>query len=382
MSELLDDPALLEPTVSEARLISVLDTAVDGIIVIDDDGRIMLFNHACERLFGYMMSEVIGRNIAMIMPPEYAEHHDRYIDNYHNTKVRKIIGVGREVRGLHKSGVVFPLELSVGETVTPDGCQFIGILRDLRPRKETEQRMNQLQADLLHMARVSAMDEMGAALAHELNQPLTAVMLYLQAAKRASEQAGAPFPPDVQEIFDKSLKEASRAASIIQRMRQFVEKRDPERKVVAITPLIDDAVELTLLGQPRSIRVVRDYAGRSIESLIDPVQIQQVVVNLMRNAIEATRDLDVPRIVVRTREEGRDVVVSVIDNGPGIGADVVPALFKAFSTTKRTGMGLGLAISKSIAQNHGGDLSVDPGGSGRGASFFLRLPCAEAQAPC
>lgn len=381
MSELLDDPALLEPTVSEARLISVLDTAVDGIIVTDDAGRIMLFNHACERLFGYMMSEVIGRNIAMIMPPEYAEHHHRYIENYHNTSVRKIIGIGREVRGQHKSGAVFPLELSVGETVTPDGRQFIGILRDLRPRKESEQRLNQLQADLLHMARVSAMDEMGAALAHELNQPLTAVMLYLQAAKRASEQAGAPFPPAVQEIFDKGLKEASRAASIIQRMRQFVEKRDPERRVVAVTPLIDDAVELTLLGQPRSIRVVRDYSSSPIESLIDPVQIQQVVVNLMRNAIEATKELDVPRIIVRTSEEGRDIVVSIIDNGPGIAPNVVPALFKAFSTTKRSGMGLGLAISKSIAQNHGGDLSVDPGGVGMGAAFFLRLPRADPPDP-
>lgn len=377
MSELLDDPVFLGPTVSEARLISVLDTAVDGIIVVDNFGRIMLYNHACERLFGYMMSEVVGRNIIVIMPPEYAEAHDAYLHNYHTTGVRKIIGIGREVRGQHKDGSVFPIELSVGETVTPDGRQFIGIIRDLRPRKEAEQRMNQLQADLLHMARVSAMDEMGAALAHELNQPLTAVNLYLQVARKAGEKAGAPFPRDVQDILDKALKEAARAAAIIQRMRQFVEKRDPERRFIDIAPLVDDAVELTLLGQRHSIRVVRDYAMDSGHAVVDPVQIQQVVVNLMRNAMEALRDCDSPKITVRTRNEGADLILIIADNGPGIPESVVPSLFKAFSTTKRTGMGLGLAISKTIAQNHGGDLTVEPGGGGTGAAFFLRLPRAE-----
>lgn len=372
MVKLLDDPRLLGPTVSEARLISVLDTAVDGIIVIDEGGRIMLFNHACERLFGVTMQQVVGQNVRVIMPAEYSEAHDSYMHNYRSTGVRKIIGIGREVRGRHKDGTVFPLELSVGETRTPDGRQFIGILRDLRPRKEAEQRMNQLQADLLHMARVSAIDEMGAALAHELNQPLTAIMLYLQATRRAGGTNS--LPEAVTGILDKALREAERASGIIQRMRQFVEKRDPERKRVQIAPLVDDAIELTLLGQRRSIRVMRDYSPTVQDVTVDAIQIQQVIVNLIRNAIEAVKNVQEPRIRVSTRRADQSVEIVIADSGPGIAPDAVPNLFKAFSTTKRKGMGLGLAISRTIAQNHGGDLTVEPGGNETGATFILRLP--------
>lgn len=366
-------------TVSEARLLSVLDTAVDGIIVIDDKARILIFNKACERLFGYTAQEVVGQNIKMIMPTDYADDHDDYLSNYRNTGVRRIIGIGREVRGAHRDGTVFPVELSVGEAQTPDGRQFIGILRDLRSRKEAEQRLNQLQTDLLHMARVSAMDEMGAALAHELNQPLTAVMLYLQAISRSYSKArdqGAQvdFDQAMRPILDKAVKEAERAGHIIQRMRQFVEKREPERRLLDLNALVDDAVELTLLGYRRGTKVSRQFQDPLPQVLVDAIQIQQIVVNLVRNALEAVKTSQNPSIRISTLAEGRNVHLIVADNGAGIPQDALPNLFKAFSTSKRTGLGLGLAISRTIAQNHGGDLLVDPGGQGRGAAFTLVLP--------
>lgn len=363
-------------TVSEARLLSVLNTAVDGIIVIDEQARILVFNKACEVLFGLSAAEVVGQNVKIIMPMDYARAHDRQLSDYVSSGVRKIIGVGREVKGRHKDGTVFPLELSVGEALTPEGRQFIGILRDLRPRKEAEARMNQLQADLLHLARVSAMDEMGAALAHELNQPLTAVMLYLQAIQRAAARAveGGNCADLVQGILDKAVKEAGRAGNIIQRMRHFVEKRDPERKLTDFNPLVDDALDLTMLGHKRGTRLIRQFSADLPAPAIDAVQIQQIVVNLVRNALEATKEIADPVVTVRTSTRDGKLALDVEDNGPGIPADAMANLFKAFSTSKRTGLGLGLAISRTIAQNHGGDLTVDPGGGGRGACFSLLLP--------
>lgn len=363
------------PTVSEARLLSVLDTAVDGIIVIDDRARVLVFNKACEDLFGHPAADVIGRNISMLMPPEFSSGHDAAVSHYLRTGERRIIGIGREVRARHADGTVFPIELSVGEAKTPEGPQFIGIIRDLRPRKAVEQRLNQLQAQLVQMARVNAMDEMGAAVAHELNQPLTAVMLYLQALSRKLKSGEATLEPAVLEILGKASREAERAGSIIQRMRQFVEKREPDRQPVDIRRLIDEALEITLLGNDgATVEVVRDEAPNLPSLEGDPVQIQQILINLIRNGIEAVKQRDERWIRIALRPADGRLLIEVEDSGPGIPSETVRNLFKAFSTSKKTGLGLGLAISRSIAQNHGGDLLVEPGGGGRGATFVLSLP--------
>lgn len=371
-------------SVSAARLESVLDTAVDAILVIDEKAQILVFNKACEKLFGYAPQETLGRNVRMIMPADYSAAHDGYMSNYMTTGHRKIIGIGREVRARHRDGTEFPVELSVGETETPEGRQFIGIIRDLRPRKEQERRVNELQADLVHMARVSAMDEMGAALAHELNQPLTAIMLYLQAARRTLSRSATGMPPAPEvfvQVLDKAVHEAERAGGIISRMRQFVEKREPQRRSVDLNAVVEEAVELTLLGLRTEARMERAFAAGLPPAVVDPIQIQQIVVNLLRNAFEALRGRPDGVVRASTSRQGDVFVVAVEDNGPGLPPSVVPTLFKAFLTSKRSGMGLGLSISRAIAQNHAGDLTVDPGGNGRGARFELRLPVVEADEP-
>ncbi len=371
-------------SVSAARLESVLDTAVDAILVINEKAQILVYNKACEKLFGYAPREILGRNVQMIMPADYSAAHDRYMTNYMTSGHRKIIGIGREVRARHRDGTEFPVELSVGETETPEGRQFIGIIRDLRPRKEQERRVNELQADLVHMARVSAMDEMGAALAHELNQPLTAIMLYLQAASRtlARSANGLPPSPDLfQQVLEKAVHEAERAGGIISRMRQFVEKREPQRRAVDLNAVVEEAVELTLLGLRTGARMERSFESGLPPAVVDPIQIQQIVVNLLRNAFEALRERQDGIVRVATSRQGDIFVVAVEDNGPGLAPGIVPTLFKAFSSSKRSGMGLGLSISRTIAQNHSGDLTVDPGGNGRGARFELRLPVVAAPEP-
>jgi two-component system sensor kinase FixL len=362
---------------AESLLLSVLDTAVDAIIIIDDQARILVYNQACERLFGYKAAEVLGQNVRLIMPDEFAHHHDRYLSDYLNTGQRKIIGIGREVKAQHRDGTIFPVDLSVGESVTQAGRRFIGIIHDLRQRYENEERMNHLQANMVHMARVSTMDEMGSALAHELNQPLTALMLYLQAVERACErpESGSPIPENVLAVLRKAVREAERAGNIIQRMRQFVEKRDPQRRSVDINPLIVDALELTKFGtRPGTTTIKCDFEADLPQVFVDPVQIQQILVNLTRNALEAVRARPNPEVVITTRRDAKGVAIQVGDNGPGIRAEAVPELFKAFASSKNGGLGLGLAISRTIAQSHGGTLDVDPGGEGRGAQFTLSLP--------
>jgi two-component system sensor kinase FixL len=170
------------------------------------------------------------------------------------------------------------------------------------------------------------------------------------------------------------VREAERAGGIIQRMRHFIEKRDPVRRLVDVNPLVDDAVELTLLGSRPGTRITREPGEDLPQVLVDPIQIQQILVNLLRNAIEATRNVASPEVRIATRSAGDGVLVSVEDNGSGIPPAEFEHLFKAFSSSKGAGLGLGLAISKTIAQTHGGDLLVDPGGAGRGACFTLRLP--------
>ncbi len=360
-------------TVSEARLLSVLDTAPDGIIVIDENLRVLVFNKACETLFDYNAHEVIGKNLKLLMPPDFAARHDSYVNNYMETGERRVIGFSREVRGRRKDGTEFPVELSVGEAQTPEGRQFIGIVRDLTGRKAVEQRLSQLQAQLVSMARLYAMDEMGAAIAHELNQPLTAVMLYLQAVSRKLHGSD-KVDQGVLDILAKGVREAERAGSIIQRMRQFVERREPQRQSVDLGRLVDETVELTLLGSAHGIEVRREPSPGLPPIEADPVQVQQILVNLIRNGSEAVKGRTPRWLRIALASDGPFVRVELEDSGPGIPPEIVGSLFRAFSTSKRTGLGLGLAISRTIAQNHGGDLQVDPGGDGHGATFILRLP--------
>ncbi|HEV2560038.1 MAG TPA: PAS domain S-box protein [Microvirga sp.] len=361
-----------QPSVSDARLASVLDTAVDGIVVIDENARILIFNKACESLFGYEAGEVVGREVGMLMPAEDAARHHAYLSAYRRTGERKVIGRERQVFGRRKDGTLIPLELVVGEVEACGSRQFTGFIRDMSARQESERRMNELQADLVRLARVSALDEMGLALAHELNQPLTAILLYLQAASLEAEREKPGSRASA--ILDKARREAQRAGAIIGRMRQLGENRAPERRPSDLNALVEEALELTQMGDDSAIRVLRDYTDELPLVEVDQVQIQQVVINLVRNALEALRDRPDGEVVVSTRPDGRGVLLCVADNGPGIPPDRVGDLFQAFRTGKPNGMGLGLAISRTIVQSHGGELQVDPGGAGRGARFLVRLP--------
>jgi len=363
---------------SEARLSAVIDTAVDGIILIDTQGTITMYNAACERLFGFSAAEAIGQNVKMLMPSPYRDEHDSYIRNYRETRQPRIIGIGREVVGRRKDGTTFPMDLSVGEARLTSGSAFVGIIKDISLRKSAELRMRELHDELLHVSRLSAMGEMASSLAHELNQPLTAVMNYVQAAHRMVRQMPGSDTTRAMETMEKAVAQAARAGQIIRRLREFVAKGATDRTEEDLSRVVHEASLLGLVGAAkRGVKVTFELAASPLRVLIDRVQIQQVVLNLVRNGMEA---MEGPRAgairIVTLRGALGWPEVAVADAGRGLNPDVASRLFQPFVTTKPSGMGLGLSICRSIIESHGGRIWAQPN-EGGGTVFQFSLPSAD-----
>lgn len=360
---------------SDARLSSVLAAAADGILVLNEHAQILLFNPACESLFGYPAAEILGSSVDTILPPDHFGGQDGHLWDHGSDGLRKVIGIGHELTGRHRDGTIFPVDVSMVEAVTPEGPQFIGIVHDLRSQRDAEQRLLRFEEGPHRLAKLLPINEIGAVLAHELNQPLTALMLYLHAVEQVSlQQPNDRLPDAVVGILEKALHEAERARNIIQRMRRFVERRDPVRRLMDVSALVDEAVDLALLGTCPHSKITRDLAPNLPQIPVDPVQIQQIVVNLVANALDAVMHHVAPEVRISTRQEADAIILEVEDNGGGIPPHAMAHLFQPFSSSKGNGLGLGLVISRAIARNHGGDLTVDPGGGARGATFQLRLP--------
>lgn len=362
----------------EARLISILETVPDAIIVIDDQGLIQSFSPAAQRLFGWSPAEVQGQNVRMLMPPPYRDQHDGYMQHYRETGERRIIGIGRVVTGQRKDGSTFPMELAVGEVNLSGRQMYTGFVRDLTERQATEKRMQELQSELLHVGRISAMGQMASTLAHELNQPLTAVINYVKATGRLLDRLDVPGGEKARDTMDKAAAQAARAGQIIRRLRDFIEKGHTERGIEPINKVVEEASALALVGAKGSgVRVRLDLMAEDQPVLIDKIQIQQVVLNLIRNAIEAMgsserRELDV--VTAPDPEIAGLLRVTVADTGPGLSADVLARLFQPFVTTKEKGMGLGLSICRSIIDAHGGRLWQEQRPDG--TSFHFTVPIA------
>jgi two-component system sensor kinase FixL len=359
----------------EAHVQSILDTVPDAMIVIDERGIIQSFSSAAERLFGYTAAEVLGKNIKMMMPSPYRENHDGYLDRYLRTGERRIIGIGRVVVGERKGGSTFPMELAVGEMRSGEQRYFTGFIRDLTERQQTEARLQELQSELVHISRLTAMGEMASTLAHELNQPLSAIANYMKGSRRLLEQDTGEKAGMIREAIDNAAEQAMRAGQIIRRLRDFVARGESERSVESLAKLVEEASALALVGvKDQGVRV-RFQFGRTGDLVVaDKVQIQQVLLNLIRNAIEAMQESDRRELVLATEAAEDDMLtVSVVDTGPGISPEIAGQLFQAFVTTKAQGMGVGLSISRTIIEAHGGRIWVEPNpGGGTIFRFTLR----------
>ena len=362
----------------EEHLRSILDTVPDAMIVIDETGAIQSFSRAAERMFGYDEGDAIGRNVSMLMPQPDRDRHDGYLERYRKTRERRIIGVGRIVAGKRADGSTFPMHLSVGEMNSGGKRYFTGFLRDLTEQQRTQASLQRLQSELVHTSRLSAMGEMASALAHELNQPLAAISNYMKGSRRLLAASAELNAAKIEQALDKAGEQAIRAGQIIRRLRDFVLRRESERRVESVAKLTEEAGALGLVGareQGVALRFELDPANDLV--IVDRVQIQQVLVNLFRNALEAMADS--PRrelTVTNARLADGMIEIVVSDTGTGFADGVQSKLFQPFFTTKEAGMGVGLSISRTIIEAHGGQLTAETNAAG-GATFRLTLPAAQ-----
>ena len=365
-----------EALASEAHLASILETIPDAMIVIDERGIIHSFSSAAERQFGYTVAEAIGENVKMLMPSPYRENHDGYIERYLQTGERRIIGIGRLVVGERKDGSTFPMELAVGEMRSGDQRFFTGFIRDVTQRQQTEARLQELQSELVHISRLTAMGEMASALAHELNQPLLAIVGFMKGAQRLlASGSDDDHSGMLRNAMDKAAEQALRAGQIIRRLRDFVARGESERRVESVNRLIEEASALALVGtKDQGVRVRFQFDPAVDLVLVDKVQIQQVLLNLLRNAVEAMEASQKRELVVSTAVTDEDMIaIAVADTGSGITPEVASQLFQPFVTSKRDGMGVGLSISRTIVEAHGGQITAQPNpGGGTVFRFTLR----------
>ncbi len=376
----IDEEKQVEETLRtrESHLRSILQTIPDAMIVIDGQGIMQLFSTAAERLFGWSEHEAIGQNVNILMPEPDRSRHDSYIARYRSTHDPHIIGIGRIVSGKRRDGTTFPMHLSIGEMQSGGVPYFTGFVRDLTEHRQTQARLQELQSELVHVSRLTAMGEMASALAHELNQPLAAISNYMKGSRRLLSGSSDPNTPKIESALDRAAEQALRAGQIIRRLRDFVARGESEKRVESLSKLIEEAGALGLAGareQNVQLRFNLDPAADLV--LADRVQIQQVLVNLFRNALEAMAQSPRRELVVTNTRAADDMIeIEVADTGSGFQDDVIPNLFQTFFTTKETGMGVGLSISRSIIEAHGGRMWAANNASG-GATFRFTLPAAD-----
>ncbi len=330
-----------------ARLKALVETAVDGVIMIDGQGLIQMFNPACEKLFGYEAAEVIGLKVGMLMPRPYREEHQTYLENFHRTGEKKIIGIGREVTGQRKDGSVFPMDLSVGEATHGDGeLIFVGIIHDLTERKQTE-------AQLIQAQKMETVGQLSGGIAHDFNNLLTVVV---GNAEVLSESLRAR--PDLKHLADSIVAAGERGAELTQRLLAFSRRQTLQPADVDCNALVRGMEKLLRRMLPAAISVRTILDADVWTAYADPGQLENAIFNLAINARDAMPDggtLTITTANVPLDERYRDlhpevnpgeyVMVSVTDDGSGMPKEVLEHVFEPFFTTKEVGKGSGLGLS-------------------------------------
>lgn len=359
---------------SQAFLKAIIDASPVGIVTLDDNGIILGFNRQAEAIFGYQESDAVGRSVAMLMTDEERSRHEAYLRRYFTSAKSKVVGVSRAVTARRADGEEFPAIVHAAEF--RDGRRIlVGFIEDVTEKKATERRLDETRLQLYHASRIGAMGEMATSIAHELNQPLTAAASFIGAVnislakERLSLQAQTALV-----LLDDAIAEIRRASEIIRQMREFVRKRRIEKSLVDVNKVIEEACVIALIGAHEyGIDVTLKCRPDVGQACVDRIQIQQVVTNLILNAIDAMRDSPRRRLTLATEREGAFVEIRVEDTGTGIPDAVKDRLFEPFVTSKPEGTGIGLSISRSIVQAHGGDIRAEDNVGG-GAVFVVRLP--------
>jgi two-component system sensor kinase FixL len=360
---------------SETRLRLTVEGVSDGIVTLDQNGSITLVNSAVSRMFGYAPSELIGKSIAFLMRRNW-----NGVQNSHFTKYlehRKEFFIGRTHQGeaVREDGSRFPLEWTVTEIFFDHQPYFVLCMRDLTEQRQKEALLQQLHAD-----RLVSMGGMASALAHEINQPLTATVAYLNSVQRLLRVPADQHTTNIDVALGKAAEQALRAGKIVTHMREFIARNEPDKTVQNLHEVVLAACDLTLAtAKNTNVRIILNLNAESDRILIDKIQITQVLVNLIRNAIEAMHASSVRELTISTSSTGDGAIrIDVADTGGGLCEEARTQLFQPFKTSKANGMGVGLSISRSIIEAHYGEIWAEPNPAG-GAVFSFTLPSHEGE---
>ncbi len=366
---------------AEAYAKAVVDTAVEAVITIDESGSIETFNLAAQQMFGYTLEEIIGENILYLLPESYHEEYELFIAHYLKTNESQMIGMGHEVTGKRKDNLEFPIHLSVSEVANQSEPKYVGLIRDLSMQRAAEKEVREQREQLAHVDRLNTLGEMATVIAHEINQPLTAISMYAQSGLRFLN-VDKPKLGRLRDALGKLNVQAHRAGSVIERVQQLSRQHESHSEEVDCNVLIRDVHKLAEVEAHNHDIVITLKLSRLLPMVVcDSVQIQQVVLNLLRNGMESMKSAGCKNgnhIVLHTNRTAEGVKLSIIDSGSGISDDVVDLLYRPFSSTKDQGMGMGLSISRSIVRAHGGQLEFIHNKSG-GVTFYFTLPYAPSK---
>ncbi len=363
-----------------ALLSEMIDIAADAIISIDQNQHIVRFNQGAQHIFGYSRQEVIGRPLDMLLPSQFRAAHKAYVQNFErsDSDSRSMDRRG-EIAGRRKDGTTFPARATIS-SVTHNGTTTMTVfLRDISEIKQAEERTRQSLEEVSHVNRVNMLGELSASLAHELNQPLTAILANAQTMQHQMTPSAAISEETIESISD-VIEDAKRAAEMIRRLRSLSERRKYHIEFVDINKLIVETETLLrsqLIMSHLHVEMELDPALPMVSC--DPSQLQQVFLNLLTNAIDATAKRDPPdrRLLIRTGHlKSNAVEISIKDSGTGFKDEPYRNLLKPFFTTKEKGMGMGLPVSKSILQKVGGRLWAT-NNRGPGVTFYITLPIPE-----
>ncbi|RBP09679.1 two-component system CheB/CheR fusion protein [Roseiarcus fermentans] len=356
---------------SEARMRAVIDGVGDAIVTTDESGTVQSANAATTAMFGYDAEELVGRDVNMLAAESRPESHSgRFFD----TGKAGSVGSSRELEGRRKDGSQFPIELSVSEIRHDEERLFIGFIRDLSERRRFEARLNKLHAN-----RLDSMADMATALAHELNQPLAAASNYFSLVRQLAADPAQPQKPALKEAIDKAAAQLLRAGQIIAHLREFMARGEPNRVEQSLHGLIRRACDLaTPSARERQVEIALALEAAEDDVLADTVHIEQALLNLMRNAMEAMDYAKERKLTITTALQDGMIRTEVADTGHGLPEKANAELFTPFTSTKATGLGVGLSISRSIVEAHYGSIwaEANPGG---GAKFCFTLPLARLE---
>jgi two-component system sensor kinase FixL len=362
-----------------ARMKALLDTVPDAMFVFDVQCRLHAFSASAVVLFGWSEQEITGRPVWELFSEASRDTIGACMRAVEGDGQEACFGRGRLMQGRRRDGALFPIEVSVCRTGSTGQQMFTGFARDLTDRFQEQQRFQALEADLMHLARLNAMGQVATTLAHELNQPLAAATNFMAASARLLDQPS-PDLPVVTNALRSCVSQMTRAGDIIQRMRAFIAKREPARAREDLAEVVIEAVTLAMAGA-HDISLSYEIEPALEPVVLDRVQIQQVVVNLVRNARDAMAGIESPAIAISVGRAGDLMLVSVADTGPGVAPDLAPRILDPFVTSKPQGLGVGLSISHGIVESHGGTLWLEPRrGPGAVFKFTVSAVTPEPQA--